>query len=306
MVIKVLTRKNNVQQLVKYILHNKDEKEKEKSNSIILKKNLHGSKERWAKQIEFNNTLRKTKNKNMTGCYHTIISLHPKDCQLVSKKILKDLAQKFIELRGCDAQHLVTYHSDREHSHLHCVTGGTKLMTGVANRQSKQEFKQMKIELEKYQMKKYPELQHSIVQTKEKIDRVTKIKNTRTSMKEQLNNELADLYAQSKNMNSFYTSIQEKGYSLYERNGKITGLIDKELKYRFSKLGFDKDKLNYLDSPEHHMDIQMQELDDMRNSSRVVERCTKNQNRELDDKEEQENEIQEEEMEIEDDNYLQQ
>ncbi|MBK7764396.1 MAG: relaxase/mobilization nuclease domain-containing protein [Bacteroidetes bacterium] len=260
-----MSRRKNIGTLINYIL--KEEKESEK-NSFKMKHNLSGhDKERWIKQFEFNETLRKTKRKDQVAIYHEVMSFSVHDKELINRKVLQDMAKQFVELRGRDNIYLFKQHTDQQHVHIHVAMSGTKFLTGMANRISKTDFEKFRKNMEVYQMMKYPELKRSIVYTKERTKEQDK-KHTRQSNKCDIERVLKNIYFSSKSTKDFEEKLRQQGHEPYYRGGMLTGLkYEGDMKFRFSKLGYDKANLDRLDSMEQEANQKLVELDDLRNQA---------------------------------------
>ncbi|MBK7763319.1 MAG: relaxase/mobilization nuclease domain-containing protein [Bacteroidetes bacterium] len=108
---------------------------------MMLKHNVTGHTiERFTAQFNFNESLRILKRKDAVSMYHTIISFSNLDKEHLDKKVLTDIAKKYIELQGRDNMYLITHHIEKEHIHFHIAMSGTKFLTGEANRKGKKEF----------------------------------------------------------------------------------------------------------------------------------------------------------------------
>lgn len=173
--------------------------------------------------------------------------------------------------------------------------GGTKFLTGEANRLSKKEFQKLKEDLEKYQREKYPELENSIVHSKPKRDRAIGRKNTRQTDKEALTKLLENSFTSTKNMESFFTTLQSKNFQPYYRNEKLTGVKSASgMKFRFKTMGIDKQQLYDLEEKENQQNKELDELQSLRNSSQENSRDDNSRGRFLDDEPESQNEMEDE------------
>ena len=133
------------------------------------------------------------------------------------------------------------------------------------------EFKEIKKELQQYQIEKYPELTHSIVDhekskkkesVSEKEYQLTK-RTKQPSERERTKELLTKLYKQSNSKEDFYKRIQDNGLKMYERGGKNYG-IDGDRKMRFSTLGFDNKKIDTLDATIEFEKIRNDEIENDR------------------------------------------
>lgn len=257
MILKSLTRKTaSFKQLLEYMMHDKDRYKDERGESFVLQHNVQGkTTQSWVKQYEKNELNRVHQRSNSVKMYHDILSWSNKDTEQMSLEKMEDMARKYVELRNEDAMYIAIPHRDKDHWHLHFCISGVEIETGLANRVSRDEFKTIKKELQQYQIEKYPELSHSIVNhdgTKKKeiinekeyqLTKRTKEPSERDSTKALL----TTIYKQSTSKEDFYQRIQDNGLKTYERGGKTYG-IDGDRKMRFSTLGFDDKKIDTLDA----------------------------------------------------------
>ncbi len=273
MIIKSLSRKSNSAQLLKYLFKDEDKVLYEKEHPFTIRHNLRASSlDSWIQEFKENEACRIHKRKDSVELFHTIISFSNKDRDHISRALLKDIAKKFIALRGEESIYLGTAHVDREHIHLHLVMSGTKYRTGISNRISRDEFRDIKLQMDTYQRERYPKLVHSLPDhaRAKKIPQL--LKNSRTPQKEKLLVSLRNAYSKSKSVEDFLELIKSDEFMPYYRAGRLTGVIDKSgLKFRFSRLGYDKDKieqLSQLQAKEQQQFSALRELRNIRNKNR--------------------------------------
>lgn len=298
MIIKCISKHGGTKQLLNYLF--KDEKkltDKKYTSRMMLKHNVTGKTiERFAAQFKFNESLRMNKRKDAVSMYHTIISFSNLDRDHLNKKVLTDIAKKYIDLQGKDNMYVITHHIEKEHIHLHVAMSGTKFLTGQANRLTKKQFQELKLEMEKYQKEKYPKLVNSLVhQTKSRNKNSSKNinPNGRQTQKEALLKGIEQAYALSNSLSDFLQEIRMQGHEPYFRNEKLAGLkFEGDRKFRFSRLGFDKQKFDELEARENQESKELDELQNLRDGSKSSSRENDTRARFLDD--EKENEEQEE------------
>lgn len=276
MIIKSLSRKSNTGQLVKYVLRYITKEEKTalkradtKASPFIIRHNIRArtSVPNIIKEFQENETFRLYKRKDSVKLFHTIISFGDGDKEKVTDAILKDVAKKYIALRGKNSLYVGAKHVE-DHIHIHLISSGTSL-DGYSARISKQKFHQIKLALEAYQKERYPELIHSVVEhspkkpkTKEAI--LQTIKAARQTTKESLLTSLHRLSANATSLDDFLTKLQEQGIEPYYRNGKLQGCKDGNTKFRFSRLGVDTEKLEALSQEKSAEDEALDELQVLR------------------------------------------
>lgn len=247
MIIKSLSRKTkSYKQLLNYMF-------KEASNGIVLKKNIQGNTiEDWVQEFNNNENNRLFVRSNNLMFYHEVISVSKKDKENITITKLKDIGKQYLKLRGDNIMSIGVIHEEKDNIHLHFIISSVEIYTGRSARTSKGKFKEIKEELQKYHIDKYPELVHSVVNHSKKSKSISEkefqlIKRTKhATEKEYINTILGKLYSQSKSKKEFLKLILNNNLNIYERNGKPCGIITNK-KYRFKTIGFDEDKLKALD-----------------------------------------------------------
>lgn len=274
MIIKNLTRKSGANQLVNYLFKYflKEQKQNNLSDKpLIVKRNLRTNKiQSWAKQFDANEKLRLRKRKDNILLHHTIISFSNKDKEHITKSLLKDVAKKYIELRGKNNIYIATPHYDREHIHLHIAMSGCKYKTGESNRLSHKQFKELKLELDRYQREKYPNLIHSLPRHGSKnskelnqADKKTLNLSGKTNQKQHVFDSLNNAFKKSNSVKEFLEQIKSDGLEPYCRGGKLYGVQNEfDRRFRFKTLGVEIEKLDERDELEKR---NTRELEDLRN-----------------------------------------
>lgn len=270
MIIKTISRKSGgVGQLLNYLFKDETKLENDRDEKLVIRKNVRGrTLPKWVKEFEQNQAQRKSKRKDEVKAYHTVISFHDKDREYLNTEVLKDIAKEYMKQKGEDIMYIATAHYDQEHIHIHIAESGTKYMTGIANRMSKDDFTKLKAAMARYQREKYPELVHSMPKHGAKEKTV----DTRAIQKTLLATLLNDGYRQAKSQKEFLTYLESLGYEPYYRGGVLTGIkYDGERKFRLSKLGYDKEKLEELSMrEEEHKELLA--LHELRESGSAKER----------------------------------
>lgn len=300
MILKNLTRRSNIGQLVNYIL----KPEKNEKAKPILKHNLRSrSAIGWTKEFESNEALRLYKRSDNIKLNHTILSFSNQDVEHITKDLLKDISKKFIELRGKDNLYLASSHHDKDHIHLHILMSATKYMTGESNRISKLEFKELKLALDAYQKEKYPVLIHSLP-AHGKLTKVQsqdssypfKASDKTLSQKQQISEKIAEIYGKVNSGQEFLSQLKFEGLEAYYRGGSLYGVEDQGRHFRFKALGIDINKLDELDKKQGKEEIELQELSDLRESKNLEKEVDDNRGIEIESKEEIENESEDDEF----------
>jgi hypothetical protein len=275
MILKSLSRRSNSGQLINYVLRyiTKEEKTNAPDNAqhslITIRHNVRSrSIKGYIREFQENESYRIYKRRDSVRLFHTVLSFGAHDKEHIDHKILKDFARKFIELRGQNNLYIGAPHFDKDHTHLHLVVSGTQL-NGRSSRLSKQEFKHLKLSLEAYQREHYPELIHSIVehdkhtqQTKENLFKIFKAE--RQTGKQAVLNSLELNHANSTSLETFLSNLTKDGHVPYYRNGRLQGVIYENKKYRFSRLGFDDNRLTQFSSRRTEDELSLEELQQLR------------------------------------------
>lgn len=199
--------------------------------------------------LKANDKYRKVR-KNSVVLYHEVLSFNPRDSKHITQPMVEDLAHKYIAIR---AEHGVCFakpHVHDKHLHIHFLFSGVELENRKTLRMDNKKFREVKLDIERHQQQKYPELKHSIVyldkvkkkeksnpkekefQTKKRLKKQGKL-----SKKEQVHELLQDALDKSDTLESFYNYVQEKqNLEVYKRKGKEepNGIIFNGKKYRFS------------------------------------------------------------------------
>lgn len=282
MIVKSLSRKSNTGQLVNYIFKyvfkeqeknigpTKSEQSKSDKSRFIIRHNIRSrSVKGFIKEFKENENYRLVHRKDSVKLYHNIISFSNKDKEHINDTLLKDIAQKFIEVRGLNNMYAGTKHEDKDHIHLHITVSGT-MLNGRSSRISKQKLHSIKLSLQKYQLEKYPQLKHSLPEhgkskrlAKEAI--VQRVKTERQSDKQALIECLEKAYTDSKSEKQFLSRLVQSGHQPYFRNGAFQGIrFEGKMKYRLSGLGFDKIRLQALGQVKTNQDKTLSELKNLR------------------------------------------
>ncbi|MDB5198042.1 MAG: hypothetical protein JWO92_5 [Chitinophagaceae bacterium] len=264
MIVKSLSRKSdNGSQLVNYIFRYimKPEKGKDiraqhtvtrQKSKLIIRHNIRArSIKGFCKEFRENESYRLVKRRDCVKLFHTIIAFSNKDREKINDDLLKDIAGKFISLRGTNNLYCGTSHLNTNSIHLHIIVSGTQL-NGRSSRMSKQQFRSLKTKLQEYQKEKYPGLSNSIVAHNRgtHLSQEVLIKAViadRHTNKETLIKNIEAVYSNSISKENFLVNLNGFGYSTYTRNNKLQGIKIGNSKYRFSRFGLPDSRLKALD-----------------------------------------------------------
>jgi hypothetical protein len=271
MILKTMGRKGAIAPAVHYLFKDEQKLITERQKPIVIKKNLRASKlENIIKEFEINEASRIRKSKRDIKINHTVISFHGSDTPHLNEKVLRSVTKEYMKLRG-DNIYLATVHFDKEsHVHIHCLESGTGYMTGKSSRITKEQFRDLKLSMQEFQKEKYPELSASIVRHSKKKEE--KLKETiiekRATHKQQLKVCVEKAQAKSKNLDEFLLNIIQSGHEVYYCGDTPTGIkYEGNMKYRFSRLGFDAKKLEAMKIEQDKEQEILTELDTLRSQS---------------------------------------
>jgi hypothetical protein len=229
----------------------------EDASNVVLSKNIQGnSLLEWIKEFKNNEQNRIIKRINNNKIQHDILSISKDDYKNITIAKMKDIGNKYLQLRGDNIMAVGTLHMDKQHAHLHFMISPVEIYTGRSVRISKQRFKEIKNELQDYHREKYPELIHSIVDHDKKKQKISEreyqtVKRTKQhSIKAQYKKVLDNLIRKSSSNKEFYNHLKDEDFELYERKGILTGIVKGNKKYRFKTIGFDSSQLQKLNIKE--------------------------------------------------------
>jgi Relaxase/Mobilisation nuclease domain len=282
-IIKSLSRRSGTRQVLNYLFKDKGKLINAKGKTLTIRHNVRGrSLERYVKEFQTNEGLRINRRSNSVEVYHTVLSFSSKDKEHITEGMLRDIGREYIRQRGEDNMFVgVAHFTGTEHIHLHMVMAGCKYMTGESNRQSRAEFRELKLAMDDYQREKYPELTNSLPEHGKAKEHTLSIRETQ---KETLLETLNAAYSNSKSLDDFLEQVRAMGHEPYTRGGKVTGIkFQGERKFRFQTLGYDKDKIAKLEAQAETEKAELEELNDIRERSNDRELETDERERELRD-----------------------
>lgn len=215
---------------------------------VIITHNFKGlTKEEWVKEFMENESFRQYVRKEQIYLYHEIISLSNRENKnLITQEVLQDLAEKYISFRGKDGQYIAAFHEDKDHAHIHFAISGVKFRTGIAHRLNHQSLHELKVKFQEYHKGQYPFLTFSNPEHgkgKEYVkDREYFNKGKRTNVKESIREKIHSIFNESKSQQEFLQKLRDNDFHFYERNGKPTGIVFNDLKFRFLRLDISLDE----------------------------------------------------------------
>lgn len=252
MIVKIKSHKRpSFKALLNYMVHKKDRLFNSGGKSLMITHNIKGNTlEDWVQQFKYNEHFRLKKRIDSVYCTHEILSWHRNDSSKVTPKKLEDIARAYIKLRNPRGMYIVVPHFDKDHYHLHICASGIEYRTGKSMRMSKQAFAKLKVDIQEYQIQKYPELSESRVRHGKAGEKgIEKAKATpRERNKEKVQAILKTCFKKANSTKSFIQLIKESELETYLRAGKLAGVVYKEKKFRLNKIGFPNEKIYELET----------------------------------------------------------
>ena len=293
MLIKMLSRplsKPQISQLLKYINEGRESFEQEQH--FIIRHNTVGNSTREiAEDFRKNNELIKKRKGRQVGIQHIVFSFHPKEKNLLDDKKLFLFSQEFARLMDFDKA--ITFgrvHYEKENIHCHFAVSASEYGNGKSRRISKAKLSEIQQEMNRYQQREFPELQHSLLYLPElkrerkrtlggiplpeklrEVDGSIRAKKRgQKSTLEIVRNRLLTIAKKHPKQLDFIRAIQnEKGLEVYQYRNRINGVKVMETnrngqevmkKYRWKRLAIDVDNLQ--------RDVRLNELEKIQNRDR--------------------------------------
>lgn len=259
-------------ELIDYIFDDKGRVNE--ANSFTIYNNLKSvSKSDVIREFVENDQYRKKRHRGVV-LYHEIVSFHPDDKTELNLEILENIALKFIELRGKHALCFAKPHMENDNIHIHFCFSGTEYKSSKTLRLDNHDFKEIRMNLERYQQK-FPSINSSFVYLnrwqKNRLLENEGIKNNenefqlkkrtgKPSKKDVVRELVRSCYLQSSDKEDFFQRLINQGLELYKYRDKINGLKDGDgRKFRFSTLSLSEKELALLEKDADRM-MELQRL----------------------------------------------
>ena len=234
MILKTYSRKQpKFRQLIHYIT---EDREREHTNDLFFQlcHNVSAhSIEHTISDFQENDQYRKRR-KNGNACYHTILSFAPEDAKKLTKVMLWNIAQTFIQFRDPKALYFIQPHQDKDHVHLHSCISGNRFRSNQATRLSRPQFYQLRVALEQFQQRHYPQLDQSLIYNRMNAFEITRIKKL-----------IQPLYERADTSKEFLTNLQNLPSITYDKTTQI--ITHNHLSFPLSDLSIDLKLLQRLD-----------------------------------------------------------
>lgn len=247
MIVKIKSWKRpQFRKLLDYMIYDKDRLTGKDGRGFLLVHNLKGKTiNGWVQQLEENEKFRLHKRKNSVYITHEILSWHKDDAPQITPEKLEAMTREYMRLRGSGA-FVAVPHYDKEHYHVHILASGIEYRTGKAMRLSRAELATLKKNIQQYQVERFPELVHSVVQHGRKQKTLISEKEYqmqsrtgKTTKREEVRVIVQSCYEQSSSQDDFYARLEACKLSIYWRGGKIYGVVSAGRRYRFKKWGIE-------------------------------------------------------------------
>jgi len=247
MIVKSMTRKTgSFLQLLHYFIKSEADEASRITHNLQSRPQAVG---RIYEEFESNSKHIK-KRKQGVVLYHEILSLSNEDKKQITPAILKDLGEKYLELRAGQALAFGAVHLNTGTPHIHLMISANLLESSKKLRVNKKRFDAIKRELEAYQKMRYPFLLHSVAfgergkskhasrKEEERKRRLKKEGQETPSKKEVVKNIIATAMSEALSQSEFANKLKGKGFELYRR-GKSVGVVEVSSgkKYRLKTLG---------------------------------------------------------------------
>ncbi|MCB9233947.1 MAG: relaxase/mobilization nuclease domain-containing protein [Bacteroidia bacterium] len=237
MVIKSLSIKSKagIKSLLGYLL--KDQQRLHNGEGEIVRVSQHlrsESIEGISREMLMNDRLfRQHERANSVSAYHEILAFSPQDAEQITPKILEDLTREYLKMRAPDSQAIAVAHFEKDHMHVHLAFAGVMYRDGRSSRINRREFAQLKEEMQRLQMERYPQLSNSLVKHGGKEPR----QSEKEILKGVVEQQIKAIISETKNVEEFKQAIEDLGMTLNYRGDKSASILVDDQKYMLRNLG---------------------------------------------------------------------
>ena len=232
-IVKILARHSpSYAPLIKYILS-----ETKSNRAHIYTQNLRSADvDGFVNEFITNEAFRKQSRSDQVYFYHELFSLHrDEQTNAITKPIIDDLVQKYMELRGETGVILAAVHFDKKHVHCHFMVSALHYRTGKSFGLNKAQLLELKTSFQKYHQLHYPELTKS-APDHGRGGRYVGEKEWRAKQRELIIERVQECFRKARSQSDFLELLREADLHHYERNGKPTGIEHEGTKFRFTRL----------------------------------------------------------------------
>jgi hypothetical protein len=258
MIIKSLPKHTvNFRHLVEYVLT--DGGKQSERTSFTFFHNLYGiDTESIARQ--FRENAEQIKHYAKVRGYHEIISWNPQDEKFLNEHVLRQFAQRYIELRGENGLCLAKPHFSTNHPHIHFIFSAMEFDGRKSMRADNEKFYGVRAEMEEFQKQHFPQMKSLVYQhfgkevplkrrnEKHPSENEMQLKKRvgENTKKQQLANRIMDVLNEADAFGEATKTLKSEGISIYSRAGMTVGVQVGKKSYRFQTLGVKHPMLDYL------------------------------------------------------------
>lgn len=249
-IIKSIGRKTaSFSQLVNYV-----NKGRAGGDEFSLRHNIYSSKHFGiVKEFNSNHKILRKRSRDVNSLFHEVISIKCQDGygKEELKGIIKELTEKYIQIRANNCLVYAVIHEQHNQIHSHLVISSNELMNTKPHYFSKHDFERIKKLIRQYAYEKYPhlereELKQDAEKKKNKQIASTKIKDREIHLKkrtgkllekERVREKIKNIFTCSDSTRGFTQNLAAENFEIYTR-GNTYGFIDKSTgkKYRLKTL----------------------------------------------------------------------
>jgi len=232
-IVKVLARHSpTYKSLINYILN-----EAKTDRTQVYTQNLRSNTlDGYVQEFVTNEAFRAKSRDDQIFIYHEIISLHRDErAEVITPKVIADLAQTYMRMRGEQGVILAVPHYDKNHLHIHCAVSALNYRTGTSFGLNKTQLRELKTKFQEYHRTKYPELTKSFPEHG-KGGRHMPPARWHVLKRQEIAERVRACFEQATSQQDFLNRLLGVDLHYYERNGKATGIEYEGQKFRFSRL----------------------------------------------------------------------
>ena len=238
--------------LMDYVRRDKAVQRDRNGKIIEVRHNVFGTPQQIVQQFKENEANRIHRRSNNVALYHIVLSLSGED--EVTPEMMERLTREYVALMNQDALFYSTIHMSEGNKNPHSHTLMSGVAAGRSVRISREEFRQVKIDLENKVREIYPHLVHSEVDHtrdgRNRSDKEWQIEHRgETSRHREIEQSAAASFELATSRSEFFDLLAGDNLKTYERSGEVIG-IEEGYNFRFENLGID---LSVLDEREHRM-----------------------------------------------------
>jgi hypothetical protein len=220
------------------------------------------------------------KRRNGNKAVHVILSVNPLDREKMNMEIMDDLVHTYIQRTYPNAIVFGAHHRSKNHWHSHLVVSANQLLSKESTRLSKDTLREVHMEMLRYMREHHPSLTIGINEQtwgKREFSERAYYKQKRNPdlklTREELTEHIQSIFRMSESSEQFYQNMQEQGFTTYNHQGKVQGVLwgEEGKKMRFARLGIDLSAIHDLDTQSERLK-QLDQIKDMNRPISSLER----------------------------------